>query len=246
MKRLSSLRKSIKFQAKNQSQVKLEEKIDKEVQLLKRVREINASSFHIRVKTGGSLMDFQKFNKFSDPNEFLKQNNNQFLNETKNDENSNIHKFERFNDYFKHNPKYPLKVQPNQSHKNSARNYIQNYKTDLHQIPSKQITKQNSPRKKNENKLKNEDSTKTILNLQNLRLRSAQDQNQLKKEELRNFLIVLPIVLAENFNDKNTLDFAFFKGTNLIHRHEYRKAIEVFTDYGNPFIEEHQKKKDMI
>ena len=49
--------------------------MDKEIQLLKRVREINTASYQNRIKTGGSLIDFSKTKKQKDPNEFMKVNN---------------------------------------------------------------------------------------------------------------------------------------------------------------------------
>jgi hypothetical protein len=49
--------------------------MDKEIQLLKRVREINTASYQNRIKTGGSLIDFSKIKKQKDPNEFMKVNN---------------------------------------------------------------------------------------------------------------------------------------------------------------------------
>ncbi len=35
----------------------------------------------------------------------------------------------------------------------------------------------------------------------------------------------LPVVLAKNSHDKESIDYIFYRGCNLIYKHEYRKAL---------------------
>ena len=82
--------------------------------------------------------------------------------------------------------------------------------------------------------------------MMNLRLRSANDKKQYIYEDIKGMVLMLPVVLAENPQEKFSADGIFYKGTNLIHKHEFQKAIHVLS--GDLLIEisDNVKQREMI
>ena len=59
-------------------------------------------------------------------------------------------------------------------------------------------------------------------------------------------VLMLPVVLADNPQEKFSADGILYKGTNLIHKHEFQKAIHVLS--GDLLIEitDNVKQREMI
>ncbi|CDW85001.1 camp-dependent protein kinase regulatory subunit [Stylonychia lemnae] len=230
-KRLDTVKQSIKKHAKF---VEESQQVQQEIQLLKKVRKMTRQSYQNRIKTGGSLMDFSIF-KAPNPNDFLHldkpQKSYNFGHEesnyTTNDKRHvNLDDNDKFKQYFKHIPKYPLK---SNSIKSSSR---VTHRMQAETAPQT-IVRESVQQVKEKKSLSrtNDLISKSIDQKQLLKINIATvkaDQEILRKDQLKSMIYSLPVILAKNPHDRESIDYKFYQATNHIYHHEYDEAFEIF------------------